>query len=108
MGVGEDRSPAVTVDVVDRPLFRDLQRVAGDRLLDQVVVIAVLDEEDTAVEEVDAVVVSSGPAGEDDAVAMGGAGSHGRAGRSDIEDSAVDFVGAEIDYGEMRFFRIRN
>ena len=108
MGVGEDCGPAVTVDVVNRPLFHDLQRVPGHRLLDKVVVIAVLDEEDAAVEDVDAVVVVLRPAGEDDAVAMGGTGVHRRAGRGDLEDSAVNVIGRQIDDGEVRFYRISN
>ncbi len=91
--VGEDRGPAVAVDVMDGLLVSDLQRVTGDGLGDEVVVIAVLDEEDAAVEDVDPVVAVLRPAGEDDGVAVGGAGVHGRAGRSDLEDAAVNVTG---------------
>ena len=83
----------MTVDVVNRPLFRDLQRMAGDGLSDQVEVIAVLDEEDSAVEDVDPVVTVLRAAGEGDGVAMGGTGVHGRAGRGDLEGPAVDMIG---------------
>ena len=92
-GVGEDRGPAVTVDVVNWPLFRDLQRMPGHRLLDEVVVIVMLDEEHTAVEDVDAVIAVLRPAGEDDAVAVSGAGVHGRAWRGDPEQAAINVIG---------------
>jgi len=91
--VCEDRGPAVAVDVMDRLLVGDLQRMTGDGPGDEVVVIVVLDEEDAAVEDVDPVVAVLRPAGEDDGVAVSGAGVHGRAGRGDLKDSAVNFIG---------------
>ena len=50
----------------------------------------------------------SGPARQDDAVAVGGAGVHGRAGRGDLEDPAVNVIGRQIDDGKVRSCRIRN
>ena len=55
--------------------------------------IAVWDEEHTAVEDVDPVVAVLRPSGEHDAVSVGGAGVHGRAGGGDLEDSAVNVIG---------------
>ena len=55
-----------------------------------------------------AVVAVLRPAGENDAVAMGGTGVHGSAGRGDREDSAVNVIGRQIDDGEVRFYPVRN
>ena len=106
--VGKDRGPAVAVDVVNRQLVSDFQGMAGDGLLDKVVVIAMLNEEKAAVEDVDAVVAVLGPAGKDDAIAVGGAGVHGRTRGGDFEDSTVNLIGRYIYDGEVRFYRIRN
>ena len=102
-GVGEDRGPPVAVDVVDRPFFGDLERVATDRPPDQVVVVAVRDEVDTAVEDVNAVVTGLRSAGQHDGVPMCRTGVHSRAGCGDLERSVVHFVGSEVDDGEVRF-----
>ena len=55
--------------------------------------VAVLDQVDAAVEDVDAVVAVFRSSGQDEAVAVGGAGQDTRAGRGDLEQAAVHFFG---------------
>ena len=105
-GVGEDRRPAVAVDVVNRVLFDDFERMPRDRLAHQVEVVAVLHQEDAAVEDLHAVVAVFGPASQHDAVAVGRTGQHARARRSDLEQAAVNVMGPEIDHRQVSLQRV--
>ena len=96
--VGEHCRPAVGVDEVDRPFNRRYMGMTRNRLTHGVEVVAVLHEEDTAVEEVDAVIRLTRAPGEDEGVAVRRAGVDRGRRSTDLEGANVHLLRREVDH----------
>ena len=97
-GVAEDGDPLVGGVEVDGALLDDVEE-ARERSLDQILVVAVRNGVDPAVEDVDAVVGVPGTAGEDECVAPAQGAVDAGAGSGDLEGAPHDGVRPEIDDG---------